>query len=125
MLAAYQTVQVSTAEPARLLLMLLDGGARYLDQALRALERGDHAAFAERTSQAYAVISELAVTLDHARGGEIGRSLDRLYDFMLRHLTLALPTRDAGAVGTVRSLLETIRAGFEGAVTETRRAGRA
>jgi len=44
---------------------------------------------------------------------------------MLRHLTLALPARDAGAVETVRGLLETIRAGFDGAVKETRRAARA
>src|SRR5437016_1937079 len=84
-------------------------------RALGARAAAAHARFAESTSQVYAVISELAVTLGHARGWEIGRSLDRRYDFMLRHLTLALPTRDAGAVGTVRSLLETIRAGFEGA----------
>jgi hypothetical protein len=37
MLAAYQAVQVGPAVPKRLRLMMLDGGTRYLDLALRAL----------------------------------------------------------------------------------------
>ena len=125
MLAAYQTVQAATADPKRLLLMLLDGGASFLDQALRALESGDRARFSERVTRAHAVIVELAATLDRSRGGPVADSLERLYDFMLRQLTFAPAAGDANAVTTVRRLLETIRAGFDGAVPERARAPRA
>ena len=84
-----------------------------------AIWAGDRSRFSERASRAHAVIVELSATLDRERGGEIARSLERLYDFMLRQLTLAPSAGDADAVTMVRQLLDTIRVGFDGAVKES------
>ena len=114
-ISAYQTIDTTTADPAQLVLRLLDGAVRFLRQALRGLDRGDVAVFAQGQSRAHAVIAELRSALDHDRGGEIAANLDRLYDFMLRHLTVGLLQKDRTRLEGVATLLVTLREGFDGA----------
>lgn len=85
----YQQVQFQTIDRGRLLLMMFDGGDRFLAEAGRCLTSGDVVAFSQALRRAQAVIAELLSTLDHKRGGEIAGNLDRLYRFMLDHLTEA------------------------------------
>lgn len=116
--AAYEIVQATTADPARLILLLFDGAARFLRQSQEALERGE-GAFAYPLSRAHAIIAELSGSLDYDRGGEVALNLGRLYDFMLRHLTEALMAKSAVHVGRVLALLQEVRAGFEQAIRVT------
>jgi flagellar protein FliS len=115
-LAAYETVQATTADPARLTLLLFDGAARFLRQAKEGLDRGEAGAFAYPLSRAHAIIAELAGSLDYDTGGELALNLGRLYDFMLRHLTEGLVAKSGSHVSRVLGLLQEIRAGFEQAI---------
>src|ERR1044071_6272827 len=115
-LAAYETVQATTADPARLTLLLFDGAARFLRQAKEGLDRGEPGAFAYPLSRAHAIIAELAGSLDYDTGGELALNLVRLYDFMLRHLTEGLVAKSGSHVSRVLGLLQEIRAGFEQAI---------
>ena len=117
--AAYETVQTTTADPARIVLLLFDGAARFLRQAEGGLARGETAAFAYPLSRAHAIIAELSSALDRDGGGEVAANLARLYDFMLRHLTQGLVRRSAAHVGEVLDLLAELRGGFEQAVRTT------
>lgn len=117
----YHVVQTSTADPARIVLLLLDGAAQFLTQAVRRLERGDRAAFAQLQSKAHAIIGELANCLDHEVGGEVAANLARLYAFMLRHLTEGLLEESSAHVQRVLALLQPIREAFEVAVEQTSR----
>jgi flagellar protein FliS len=118
-LAAYQTVQTTTADPGRLVLMLLDGATRFLHQAGRALDRGDVTAFAESVCRAHAIIAELSGALDREAGGEVAANLARLYDFMLWHLNAGMSARSRRHLDDVLRPLAALRAGFEGAVQAT------
>jgi flagellar protein FliS len=113
---AYQAVQTTTADPARIMLELFDGAARFLSQALRSLEHGDLAAYSRLQSRVVAIIAELSDCLDHQAGGEIAGNLARLYDFMLLHLTEGLIHKSPDHVRQVAQVLHTIRDGFERAV---------
>jgi flagellar protein FliS len=115
-LATYRTVQTATADPGRLILLLLDGAIRLVHQAERALERQDVAAFAESEARAHAIVAELRQALNHDVGGALAANLDRLYAFMLRHLALGLARRDGRCLREVAALLGTLREGFRGAV---------
>ena len=115
-LGAYQAAQTLTADPPRIMLLLFDGAARFLRQALKALERGDHPGFAQSISRAHAIVGELADSLNRAEGGEIADNLARLYAFMLVHLTQGLIERSPAHVQRVLGLLSTLREGFEQAV---------
>ena len=114
--AAYVNVQTATADPARLVLLMFDGAARFLRRSLKGLEAKHAGQFAENLSRAHAIIGELSGSLDHEVGGEIAANLARLYDFMLLHLTKGLIARDRTHVERVLGLLETLKSAFDAAV---------
>ena len=101
----YQQAQVTTIDRGKLLLMMFDGAERFLSQAEQRLPASDVAGFVTALGRAQAVIAELLATLDHQRGGEIARNLDRLYRFMLDHLVQANVAKSVRHVGQVRRIL--------------------
>jgi flagellar protein FliS len=105
---AYQTVQITTTDRGRLLLMMYEGAIKFLKQSKAGLEANDLAKFCRFLSKGQAIIAELMNTLDFEKGGSIARDLDRLYDFMLFYLTEANLYRDAKRINKVIGLLDTI-----------------
>ena len=104
----YQTVQVTTTDKGRLLLMMYEGAIKFLRQSKAGLEENDIAKFCRFLSKAQAIIAELMNTLDFEKGGTIARDLDRLYDFMLFYLTEANLYRDGKRITKTIGLIETI-----------------
>jgi flagellar protein FliS len=119
-LDTYHRVAVTTQSPEGLVLQLLEGAIRFLRQGMHALDHRDIARFAHAESRAHAIVAELRRSLDHEVGGELAASLDRLYDFMLRHLVQGLATRDRTALAEVAALLQTVRDGFAAVVEHGR-----
>lgn len=110
---AYQTVQVTTVDRGRLLLMMYEGAIKFLKQAKQGLEANDIAKFCRFLSKAQAIIAELMNTLDFEKGGKIAHDLDRLYDFMLFYLTEANLHRDPARISKTIGLLDTIYAAYK------------
>jgi flagellar protein FliS len=104
----YQRAQLATADRGRLLLLVFEGGLRFLSLAQTALEQGNVAQFGAHLGRAQAVIAELLHTLDHKAGGEIAGNLERLYHFMLDHLVEANQHKSAQHVAQVARVLEII-----------------
>ncbi len=109
---AYQAVQVITTDRGRLLLMMYEGGIKFLKYSLVGLEENDIAKFCRYLSKGQAIIAELMSTLDFEKGGVIARDLDRLYDFMLFYLSEANLYRDADRIRKVISLIDTIYSAY-------------
>lgn len=99
---SYQQAQFQTVDRGQLLLMMFDGGDRFLSQAEQQLTTGDVPGFLNALGRAQAVIAELLSTLDHQKGGEIARNLERLYRFMLDHLLEANLNKSSRHVMQVR-----------------------
>ena len=99
----YTAAQVTVVDRERLLLLVFEGGTKFLRLTREALAAGDLPRFAENLTRAQAIIAELQGTLDHAAGGAIARDLARLYDFMLFHLT------EANVQQSVRHVDEVLR----------------
>lgn len=112
----YQTQAVQTASPAQLVLMLYDG-------ALAALTRARQAEATETVHRelvkAQDIVSELQVTLDVERGGDIARSLAALYDFCQQRLLDANLSKDLGGLDDVSSVLADLRSAWAEAVLAT------
>jgi flagellar secretion chaperone FliS len=85
----YRNTHIMTASPMQLVLMLYD-------ECIRALKAAEEAfagsppenveIISRNLLQAQNVITELIVSLDMEKGGEIAGILQRLYDFMTEHL---------------------------------------
>jgi flagellar protein FliS len=111
--ATYHTVQVTTTDRGRLLLMMYEGAIKFLRQSKAGLEANDIPKFCRFLNKGQAIIAELMNTLDFEKGGQIARDLDRLYDFMLFYLTEANLHRDVKRVAKVVSLLDIIYSAYK------------
>jgi len=84
---AYQTGQVASADPLRIVILLYEGAIRFLRQAEQRFP--DPATRGQALGRAHRIITELLTSLDHDEGGEISRNLDGLYRFALEAITRA------------------------------------
>ncbi len=123
--SAYQSVQVTTTDRGRLLLMMYEGAIKFLKQSKMGLEENDIPKFCRFLSKGQAIIAELMNTLDFEKGGTIARDLDRLYDFMLFYLTEANLHRDAQRVSKVIGLLDIIYSAYKEIIEGQKKADQA
>jgi len=108
----YAAADVSVADRGRLLLLVFEGGIKFLRLTRDALAAGDVAHFGEHLARSQAIISELLATLDHQAGGPIAADLARLYDFMLFHLTEANMRKSVKHVEQVMAVFGTVAAAY-------------
>ncbi|MFB3901891.1 MAG: flagellar export chaperone FliS [Acidobacteriota bacterium] len=109
----YQEMEVHTADPFDLILILYKGAIRELGQASAYFASGDIEKRVARINKAIAMISELQTSLNFEKGGEIAASLDRLYTYMLRRISQANAQQDPQPVEEVVRLLSTLLSGWE------------
>lgn len=107
----YRDVQIQTASPARLLVMLYDGAIRFLGDAKRGIAANDPKATYEGLRRTQDILDHLTSTLDMS-AGEIAENLSSLYEFMGRRLVEANLHRDAKAIDDVIGLIGTIRMAY-------------
>ncbi len=83
---AYQEMQVLSAEPRQLIILLCQALARYLMRTEDAIRRRDYEAKSAAIDRAQGILSELSCALDDEVGGELAGQLRALY----AHLQLQL-----------------------------------
>jgi len=103
----------SEASPHRLVAMLYEGVLERLAQARSAIAIHDIPAKLKAVNSALAIIEHLRVVLDHKAGGALAVRLDQLYDFSLRHITLANARNDANALAEVSRIMITLKSGWD------------
>jgi flagellar secretion chaperone FliS len=120
-LNAYRETKVRTASQGRLIVMLYDEAIRQLDLALEGIR--------SRTKQldkvhnaivkAQDVVTELMVSLDFERGGEIARNLFSLYVFFSNQLSEGNLTKQVEPIASVRRLMAELRNAWVEAARKT------
>jgi flagellar secretion chaperone FliS len=110
---AYLESQVLTADPMELVRLLYRGAGDAARSAIAHLAAGRIAERSRQISKAHAILSQLSVSLDHARGGALSRSLAELYDYMQRRLLEANLRQTAAPLAEVESLLTTLLEGWD------------
>lgn len=105
----YQSMQVTTASPERLLVMLCDGAVNFARIAQDKMSLGDIGGKGTYISKALGIVTELTSTLDHEAGGEIAGNLDRLYTYVIGELMNANINNDPKALENATAILSTLR----------------
>lgn len=105
----YRGVQLNTASPAQLVVMLYDGALRFASEADEAFGRDDRARAGDRIGRALAIVDELAATLDPAHAPELAENLLALYGYCKRRLLEANLGRDRNALADVVAALTPLR----------------
>jgi flagellar protein FliS len=112
---AYTDGSVFSDNPLNLVIALYQGALDATHQAERALRAGDIMARGRAINRANAILSELLMSLDHERGGEISLNLKSLYCYMQGQLLAAHVRKSAEPIVEVASLLANLLEGWRAA----------
>ena len=110
----YQSNQIGTADPRELIVMLYDGAIRFLAKAeteVTNFRTYDKANYNILRSQD--ILSELMVSLDFERGGEIAQNLFNLYAWMKKELIQANVEKTDVPIKKVISMLRDLKDSWE------------
>lgn len=100
---------VTTADPHRLTLMLMQGALDRLAYAKGAIERKEFESKSELLSRVTAIFMNLRDTLDLEVGGEISQNLYSLYDYMIDQINKAHLENKLEPIDEVIQLFSPIR----------------
>ena len=105
----YRHMQVTTASPEKLLLMLYDGAVNFAKMAQDRLTQQDIPGKGVYLSKALAIVAELMNTLDREVGGEIAQNLEGLYIYLIGEFTKANIHNDAKSLDNAIGILSHLR----------------
>lgn len=110
------SVQTSATEasPIKIIIMLYDGAISACYGAIRAIESKDYAKKSTLISKAINIIEGgLQTSLDKKEGGDIAKSLDDLYTYMIMNLYNANLNNEKELLSSVGALLKDLRTSWE------------
>lgn len=113
--ASYREMEILSATPERLVLLLFDHLVVHLHRVRIAIDGNDIAVRTTSLGKARAIVSELLATLDFDKGGRIAADLSGLYTFLLAEMLEVGVNRDVRKVQRLSDIVETLRVGFSGA----------
>ena len=110
-LNAYKETQIKTASQGKLIIMLYEGAIRHIDTALSELEHSTPELEKVNVSlvKSQDLITELMVSLDFDRGGEIAQSLFNLYMYFNRQLVESNIKKEPEPLKEVKRMLAELR----------------
>ncbi|MDR3301682.1 MAG: flagellar export chaperone FliS [Spirochaetaceae bacterium] len=116
-LAAYTQTKIKTAGQGQLIIMLYDGAVKNLDYALELLGlNSDKKRDPEKIEtisraliKAQEIVTELMVSLDFERGGDIAKNLFSLYTWFNKELLEANISNDSARISGVRKMIGDLR----------------
>ena len=76
------------------------------------MERGELAEQGEVIGKVIDIVASLDSYLDHDKGGEVSKTLESLYDYIVRQLYQANLKNDVSVLEEVATLLSEVRAGW-------------
>ena len=112
----YQTSNITTATPEKLMIMLFDGAIQFLQKAKTAVEEKKYQERSTNIDGARKIIRELMRTIDLDNGNDVSKMLFRLYNKMTMKLIKANVQRNSTLIDEVLEDLTNIRWGFQKAI---------
>jgi len=109
----YQEMEVNTANQIELILLLYNGAIHHLNLAKQHALAQEIDRRGAAISRAVALICELQTSLDPQKGKDIAANLARLYDYMLRRLTLANIKGEVEPITEVMRLLSNLASAWK------------
>ena len=98
-LDAYKETHIKTASGGKLILMIYNEAVRQLDIALESIENNKLENASNSIIKTQDLVTELIVSLDFEKGGEIANSLFSLYMFFNKQLMEANINKDVDIQG--------------------------
>jgi len=108
----YRQTQVLTTSGVHLVVLLYDTAIQSLELAREGMLHNNYQEKARFLGRAVAIVTELSNVLDFEKGGDIAKSLYRLYDYMLAECLQANLRNDPQHLNGPLRCLNTLREGW-------------
>jgi len=108
----YREMEVLSATPGQLVVLLYDHLLMSLRRARTAMDAHDLEQLSESLEKGRTALTELLVTLDRERGGEVAANLAALYSFLLGELVQVGIRGDAARLDRVTRMIGELRDAF-------------
>lgn len=105
---AYVDNSVVGSSPTQLIVALYEGAIEATRQAARCLETGDVWGRSKAVSKAHNILTELYISVDCEKGGELSSNLRRLYAYMQSRLLDGHAKKSGEALAEVDRLLSNL-----------------
>jgi len=112
----YQTSNITTATPEKLMILLFDGAIQFLMKAKKAIEENNYKERSMNIDGARKILRELMRTIDLENGNDVSKQLFKLYNRMAMNLIKANVQRSTEKIDEVIEDLTNIRWGFQKAI---------
>jgi len=109
----YLVQRIQGASPEQLVVILLEGAQRFLNQASTAIRNRDIPGKARSINKVSAIIEELTVWLDFEKGGDVATNLARVYDWWLHELFEASQANSPDRLDHLMNQISDIRGAWE------------
>ena len=108
---SYRETQIKTATQGKLILMLYDAAIKNINLSLESINKKPrkHEQISNLIIKVQDIVTELMVSLDFERGGEIAKNLFSVYMYMNRQLLEANIQKQAQPLDNVKKLLLELR----------------
>jgi flagellar secretion chaperone FliS len=110
---SYRKTNITTSDPVRLVIICYEGVIDNLKLAKRKIKEKDYEKKAKAIQKARDIIEELMCSLDFEKGGEIARSLESLYNYMLRRILRGDVDRDMHAIDEVIGMISELLSAWQ------------
>jgi flagellar protein FliS len=114
----YRELEVLSASPERLVVLLFEHLVVQLERARIATERQNLEAQVTALSKARAIVGELLATLDFEQGGELADRLGAIYQYLLLELVDVGRRGDTELMLRLAGIATELRDGFAGAAEQ-------
>ena len=108
----YQEIEIKTATPVELVVLLYDAAIASLQKAHEHLVSRNIQKRTRCLNKATSILTELQANLNFEKGSDISPSLDRLYQYMKGRISQANLHQDAAPLNEVVKLLSDLRAAW-------------
>jgi flagellar protein FliS len=114
----YREMEVLAMSPARRLVMLYTKLLVLLKQARTEIERGDIEAREKRLMHADEIVRELAMSLNFEAGGDLARSLESIYNWLLNEFAGIHARPDLIRLDAVIRIVADLHEAWDGAAAQ-------
>jgi len=121
----YLSMQILSAKPEKLILMLYDGAIRFIQQGIKAMEENDIELANRNLLRSQNIMVELMASLNFEKGGELAANLFRIYEFMHYTLVQANVKKEAEPLTRVSNQLKRLRESWVQALKKEEAAAKA
>jgi flagellar secretion chaperone FliS len=110
---SYKKTQIQTANQGKLIVMLYDGAIKFAKAAIDAIKNKKIEVSHKNIMRTEDIITELLLSLDYERGGEIAKKLASIYIYLNQQLLEANITKKKEPLEIVVRLMSDLRESWD------------